>query len=82
MNKRFPKGKLAMICWWMAFGMLATWIPATAQISPGKLSKAHAHLEGVANCTQCHTLGKKVSNEKCMACHSENKSSVDKKNRQ
>ena len=24
-------------------------------ISPGKLSKSHAHLAGVANCSKCHT---------------------------
>lgn len=40
-----------------------------AQLSPGDLTDAHAHLEGLSNCTQCHTLGDKVSNEKCMACH-------------
>lgn len=79
MNQRFPDVKLAIICCWVAIGMLAAWIPATSQISPGKLSKAHSHLEGVANCTQCHTLGQKVSNEKCLACHSEIKSRVDKK---
>ncbi|MCC6815833.1 MAG: cytochrome c family protein [Saprospiraceae bacterium] len=41
-----------------------------AQISPGKLSKQHSHLEGINNCTQCHTLGEAVSNEKCLNCHS------------
>lgn len=41
------------------------------QISPGELSKAHAHLEGLSNCTKCHTLGKKVSNQKCLECHTE-----------
>lgn len=41
----------------------------TGQISPGDLAQAHAHLEGMANCTQCHTLGEKVSNEKCLDCH-------------
>lgn len=41
----------------------------TAQISPGDLSQSHAHLEGLSNCTKCHTLGKKVSNEKCLNCH-------------
>lgn len=42
-----------------------------AQISPGDLAKVHAHLEGMANCTQCHTLGDKVSNDKCLDCHKE-----------
>ncbi|HRY99427.1 MAG TPA: cytochrome c3 family protein [Bacteroidales bacterium] len=42
---------------------------AGAQISPGPLAQAHAHLEGMANCTRCHSLGNKVTNEKCLACH-------------
>lgn len=44
-------------------------LPGFNQISPGKLSQAHAELEGISNCTQCHTLGDKVSNNKCLACH-------------
>ncbi|MFH0759315.1 MAG: cytochrome C [Bacteroidota bacterium] len=42
-----------------------------AQISPGELSRQHAHLEGLTNCTKCHILGEKVSNEKCLDCHLE-----------
>lgn len=41
-----------------------------AQISPGDLAEVHAHLEGNENCTKCHTLGDKVTNDKCLACHS------------
>ncbi len=48
-----------------------------AQISPGELAKVHIHLEGMANCTQCHTLGAKVSNEKCLDCHKEIKKRID-----
>lgn len=54
-------------------------LSANAQISPGELSKAHAYLEGMGNCTQCHDLGKKVSNDKCLSCHKEIKSLVDEK---
>ena len=43
----------------------------SAQISPGKLSESHAHLEGLSNCTKCHLLGEKVTNEKCLDCHKE-----------
>ena len=50
-----------------------------AQISPGELTKAHAQLEGMTNCTKCHVLGDKVSNEKCLDCHKEIKSRVDAK---
>jgi len=40
-----------------------------AQISPGELSNTHAYLEGVSNCTKCHTVGNKVTREKCLFCH-------------
>ncbi|MBK7713220.1 MAG: cytochrome C [Bacteroidales bacterium] len=43
----------------------------TAQISPGDLSNPHSNLEGISNCTQCHVLGNKQTNEKCLACHTE-----------
>jgi len=51
--------------------------PAYAQISPGELAKAHSHLEGLSNCTKCHILGKKVSNQKCLECHTELKARID-----
>jgi hypothetical protein len=41
------------------------------QISPGELAQQHSHLEGMSNCTKCHTLGAKVSNNKCLTCHKE-----------
>lgn len=50
-----------------------------SQISPGELAEPHAHLEGMSNCTKCHTLGSKISNEKCLACHTEIKLRVDKR---
>ncbi len=40
-----------------------------AQLSPGDLTKAHANLEGLSNCTKCHELGDKVTNTKCLDCH-------------
>jgi hypothetical protein len=49
----------------------------SAQISPGDLADVHAYLEGISNCTKCHVLGDKVSNEKCLQCHVELKSQVD-----
>lgn len=42
-----------------------------AQISPGALTMEHAQLEGMSNCTQCHELGDKVTNQKCLDCHKE-----------
>jgi hypothetical protein len=54
--------QFALVCW----GGLAL-----AQISPGDLTTAHANLEGMTNCTKCHVLGEKVSNNKCLECHTE-----------
>lgn len=42
-----------------------------SQISPGDLTKAHADLEGLSNCTKCHELGDQVHNSKCLNCHKE-----------
>jgi hypothetical protein len=38
-------------------------------VSPGPLAKAHASLEGGANCQQCHETGRKVTAAKCLTCH-------------
>lgn len=48
-----------------------------AQLSPGELTKSHAELEGIGNCTKCHDLGKAVSSTKCLECHKEIRSLVD-----
>ncbi len=64
----------------LAFIFLAIWLSKThAQLSPGDLARPHAHLEGISNCTQCHTLGDKVSNDKCLDCHKEIKSRLDRR---
>ncbi len=55
---------------WMVCLLLQTSL-SYAQFSPGELSKAHAHLEGVGNCTQCHVLNKKETTSKCLKCHVE-----------
>ena len=49
-----------------------------AQISPGDLTNAHANLEGMTHCTQCHEIGKKVDNDKCLDCHKEIKTRIEK----
>ncbi|WP_456428813.1 cytochrome c3 family protein [Rhodocaloribacter sp.] len=39
-------------------------------ISPGKLSRSHADLEGLTRCTNCHRLGTRgIANDKCLSCH-------------
>ena len=40
-----------------------------ALVSPGRLSAAHASLEGISNCLSCHTAGQGVSATKCLSCH-------------
>ena len=44
-------------------------LPALAQLSPGDLHQSHITLEGLANCTKCHSAGKQVSPAKCLDCH-------------
>jgi hypothetical protein len=39
--------------------------------SPGELSKPHASLEGISNCTKCHPQGQQLSQGACLACHEE-----------
>ena len=46
-------------------------IKVIAQLSPGELSKSHAQLEGLKNCTKCHVLGEKETTSKCLECHTE-----------
>jgi hypothetical protein len=51
---------------------------AVCQLSPGDLTTAHSNLEGMNNCTQCHDLGNKVTNTKCLDCHKEIKELLNK----
>ncbi|MEN8006795.1 MAG: hypothetical protein ABFS42_07240 [Candidatus Krumholzibacteriota bacterium] len=44
---------------------------AWAQLSPGPLSRPHAHLEGLKKCSNCHKLGSRQVGEKCLECHQE-----------
>ena len=62
-----------------ALAFLAFGAPdALSQISPGELSEAHADLEGMSNCTSCHTLGKSIADDKCLACHTALRSRIEK----
>jgi len=71
------RGSSSFVAWRALAGLclvglsLAGATPAAAQIlSPGKLSQAHAHLEGVGNCTQCHQLRTPgVNPGRCLTCH-------------
>ncbi|MGH1366713.1 MAG: cytochrome c3 family protein [Calditrichia bacterium] len=44
-------------------------LKVNAQLSPGELSEPHKMLEGLANCTQCHTAGQQIQAKNCLACH-------------
>ncbi|MCB2207160.1 MAG: cytochrome C [Bacteroidetes bacterium] len=57
--------------------MLLSGYAVFSQISPGDLADVHAHLEGISNCTKCHILGEKVSNDKCLECHTYLKERID-----
>jgi hypothetical protein len=63
------KPTAAMCTAFIVWAMTVT--PASAQISPGELSRAHADLEGMKNCLKCHDLGEGPSDAKCMDCHRE-----------
>ena len=58
------------------FLFLLTNLSLPAQLSPGDLSNHHSSLEGISNCTKCHVLGDKVSDAKCLACHTEIQSRI------
>jgi hypothetical protein len=66
--------KLQIFLVWVACFCSA--FPLRAQLSPGDLANPHAHLEGVRNCTQCHTIGQKVANDKCLNCHKDVQSRI------
>ena len=52
---------------------------ANAQLSPGELTSAHKDLEGLFNCTQCHSIGNKIDDNKCLDCHKEIQDLIDRK---
>jgi hypothetical protein len=49
----------------MAWGQLGNFV------NPGPLSNPHKSLDGLKNCTQCHSASQGVPNEKCLDCHPE-----------
>ncbi len=51
------------------FVMILLPLPVMGQISPGRLHRSHAFLEGVENCTKCHEPDRTQLAERCLACH-------------
>ena len=62
---------------WTLFGFFLLFLifigtaVASAQISPGPLSRAHQSLNGSSNCTTCHKLSAGQPTFKCLECHRE-----------
>ena len=52
----------------LGLGLSARAVPLFAQISPGKLSRGHASLEGSASCLKCHEESG-PPRTKCLTCH-------------
>ncbi len=50
-----------------------------AQLSPGDLHQSHAGLEGLRNCTKCHSEGDQVKPGLCLDCHKAVKISLEQK---
>jgi hypothetical protein len=56
-----------LLCWTASIGVARAQLGAL--ISPGRLSRAHADLEGITKCSSCHERGQRVVAERCLACH-------------
>lgn len=59
-------GRVLAVC------ALLAWLGGAARaqgVSPGKLARAHAALEGVDGCIKCHSGSDQVSASRCLACH-------------
>ncbi len=46
-------------------------VDSQAQLSPGELTNAHSHLDGLKKCSNCHKFGQRDVGPKCLACHQE-----------
>jgi hypothetical protein len=56
----------ALVCLTVA---AASPIRAQGLASPGPLSTAHAKLDDLAHCLNCHDAGRQLSGSKCLLCH-------------
>lgn len=59
------------ILWCLMLLQLAAAPRAHGQLAPGPLSRPHAALEGIRNCTKCHALGTREIEANCLGCHQE-----------
>lgn len=56
---------------WILCSVALLAVVGQAQISPGELANSHKELEGIENCTKCHSIGKSIANANCLNCHTE-----------
>ncbi len=71
------RGRSAVFCFFVSvvfsmvlFGVGPAWADdAFVRSSPGSLSTSHASIDGPANCNDCHTGNRSLSNQKCLGCH-------------
>ena len=49
----------------------------SAQVSPGRLSRAHRQWNGPAQCTTCHALNIGAPRFRCLSCHVEIRRRID-----
>lgn len=68
-HTRGPRGVLVMVFALAACAPRDAAAQLGALVSPGRLSRPHAALEGITNCLQCHTVGRGVAADKCLGCH-------------
>ena len=73
MDRRFTVARAWVVLMATLLVGLTTPGAASAQlgalVSPGRLTRAHASLEGITNCLKCHAAGEQVSPSKCLTCH-------------
>jgi hypothetical protein len=73
MDRRFTVARARVLVMTMSLLSFAVPRQASAQlgalVSPGRLTRAHASLEGITNCLKCHAAGEQVSATKCLVCH-------------
>lgn len=62
-------GRLCVALIALAWAPLAAAQSLGSFVSPGPLAAAHAELEGITQCFECHSVGAGVSAGKCLVCH-------------
>lgn len=71
------KKNFQILSYLIAFFVFGISISSFAQLSPGDLTLKHAELEGLSNCTKCHSIGNGVQDINCLNCHKEIKALKD-----